>query len=304
MTAPQSFASESNNPTDEFPAPGKPLLTPVRIEFGAMTHVGKVRLNNEDQYLVARLKKSLEVLDGSLAEDSTELGGLDSYVFLVADGIGGAGGGERASAFVVQEAKKHLLFTAKWYFRLDDPDEEVRLRLLRESLERMDRTLIEEAKMDPSLTGMGTTLTAAGSFGLDLLVVQVGDSRAYLYRAGQLEQLTRDQTLAQELIEEGLLEPDQAKTHRSRHVLTNAIGGKPGVRGEVLKVRLENGDRLLLSTDGLHDSVSNDRIAEVLGHHAEPKAACRALVEAALDQGGRDNITVVVADYFTKDERE
>src|SRR5262249_51273320 len=149
--------------------------------------------------------------------------------------------------------------------------------------------------------GMGTTLTAAGSFGLDLLLVQVGDSRAYLYRAGQLEQLTRDQTLAQELIEEGLLDPDQAKTHRSRHVLTNAIGGQPGVRGEVLKVRLENGDRLLLSTDGLHDLVSNDRIAEILGLHADPKAACRALVEAALDEGGRDNITVVVADYFTKE---
>jgi serine/threonine protein phosphatase PrpC len=304
MTAPQSFASESENPTDEFPALGAPLLTPVRVTFGAMTHVGKVRLNNEDQYLVVRLKKTLEVLDGSLAQGDPDWSGLDSYVFLVADGIGGAGGGERASAFVVQEAKKHLLFTAKWYFRLDDPDEEVRLRLLRESLERIDRTLIEEAEMDPSLAGMGTTLTAAGSFGLDLFVVQVGDSRAYLYRAGQLEQLTRDHTLAQELIEEGLLEPDQAKTHRSRHVLTNAIGGQPGVRGEVLKVRLENGDRLLLSTDGLHDLVSSDRIAEILGHHAEPKATCQALVEAALDEGGRDNITVVVADYFTKEGPE
>ena len=280
------------------------MLTPVRVEFGAMTHVGKVRQTNEDHYLVVRLKKSLEVLEGSLAEEAAELDDLDSYVFLVADGIGGAGGGEHASAFVVQEAKKHLLFTAKWYFRLDDPDIEVRLRLLRESLERMDRTLIEEAKIDPSLAGMGTTLTAAGSFGLDLMVVQVGDSRAYLYRAGQLSRLTRDHTLAQQLIEEGLLEPDQAKIHRSRHVLTNAIGGQPGVRGEVLELRLENGDRLLLSTDGLHDLVDNDRIAEILGHHAEPKAACQALVEAALDQGGRDNITVVVADYFTKEGPE
>src|SRR5262249_1509400 len=216
---------ESENPTDEFPVSGAPLLTPVRVEFGAMSHVGKVRLNNEDQYLVARLKKSLEILDGSLAEDVADLGELDSYVFLVADGIGGAGGGERASAFVVQEAKKHLLFTAKWYFRLDDPDEEVRLRLLRESLEQMDRTLIEEAEMDPSLAGMGTTLTAAGSFGLDLLLVQVGDSRAYLYREGRLEQLTRDHTLAQELINEGLLDPEEAKTDRTRTVLTNAIGG-------------------------------------------------------------------------------
>jgi PPM family protein phosphatase len=225
-------------------------------------------------------------------------------VFLVADGIGGAAAGERASAFVVQEAKKHMLFTAKWFFRLDDPDEEVRLRLLRESLERLDRALIEEAEMDPSLTGMGTTLTAASSIGLDLFLVHVGDSRAYIFRAGQLEQLTRDHTVAQDLVDGGLLEPEQAKTHRSRHMLTNAIGGRPGVRGEVMKVRLASHDRLLLSTDGLHDLVSNDRIAKVLGLPAEPDAVSKALVEAALDQGGRDNITVVVADYAMDEGRE
>ena len=158
-------------------------MTPIRINFGAMTHVGKVRRNNEDQFLIVRLKKSLEVLQGSLsAEENADLGDLDAYVFLVADGIGGSAAGERASALVVQEAKKHLLYTAKWFFRLDDPDEEVRLRLLQESLERMDRILIEEAEQDPSLAGMGTTLTAAGSFGLDLFLVHVGDSRAYLFR--------------------------------------------------------------------------------------------------------------------------
>jgi protein phosphatase len=294
MTAPQSIAGDS---TDEFPVPTESAALPkVPVQFGALSHVGKVRKNNEDQYLVARLKKTLEVLQGSspAAEGLEE---LDSYMFLVADGIGGAEAGEHASAFVVREAKKHLLFTAKWYFRLDDPDEEVRLRLLRESLERMDRTLIEEAQMDPSLAGMGTTLTAAGSFGLDLFLVHVGDSRAYLFRDGNLEQLTRDHTLAQDLIESGLLEPEEAKTHRSRHVLTNALGGMSGVHGEVIKVRLVHGDRLLLSTDGLHDLVEHDRIRDLLHLHTDPKAACQALVEAALDQGGRDNITTIVAAF-------
>jgi len=270
-----------------------------------MSHVGKVREHNEDQYLIVRMKKTLEVLQESLpAKEDPAVEHLDSYVFLVADGIGGAEAGERASAYVVQEAKKHLLFTAKWYFRLDDPDVEVRLRLLRESLEHMDRTLIEQAKQDPSLVGMGTTLTAAGSFGLDLFLVQVGDSRAYLFREGRLEQLTRDHTLAQELINEGLLDPEEAKTDRTRHVLTNAIGGMPGVRGEVMQIRLNHGDRVLLCTDGLHDLVEHDRISEIVRLHPDPKAASQALVDAALELGGRDNITVVVADYATDEGPE
>ena len=300
MTAPKSIADS----TAEFP-PAEPAVPPrVRVQFGAMSHVGKVREHNEDQFLIVRMQKTLEVIQESLpAKKDPDVEHLDAYVFLVADGIGGAEAGERASAYVVQQAKKHLLFTAKWYFSLDDPDVEVRLRLLRESLERMDQTLIEQAKQDPSLVGMGTTLTAAGSFGLDLLLLQVGDSRAYLFREGNLVQLTRDHTLAEDLIEEGLLDPEQAKTDRTRHVLTNAIGGMPGVRGEVIQIPLHYGDRLLLCTDGLHDLVEHDRISEIVRLHSDPKAASQALVDAALELGGRDNITVVVADYATYEGR-
>lgn len=297
MTAPQPIGGDS---TAEFPTPTE--LQDVRVEFAAMSHVGKVRRNNEDQYLVARLKKTVEVLQTSAPGEEPDLGSLDSYVFLVADGIGGSAAGEHASAFVVQEAKKHLLYTAKWFFRLDDPDEEVRLRLLREALERMDRTLIEETKANPALKGMGTTLTAAGTFGLDLLLVQVGDSRAYLFRNPQLERLTHDHTLVQDLIADGMLDPEAAKTHHTRHVLTNAIGGMPGVRGEISKVRLAHGDRLLLCTDGLHDLVEDEQIAAILSQNAAPKAACQGLIDAALEQGGRDNVTVVVADYAVREE--
>ena len=286
-------------------SPGESWLPSVQVDFGAMSHVGKVRQNNEDQFLAVRLKKSLEVLQGTLpAEEDVLLPDLEAYAFLVADGIGGAEAGERASAFVVREAKKHLLYTSKWFFHLEDPDNEVRLRLIRESLERLDRVLIQKAKQDPTLSGMGSTLTATFSIGLDLLVVQVGDSRAYLYRAGHLEQLTRDQTMVQDLIDDGLLDPEEAKIHRTRHVLTNAIGGMPGVYGEVFNVQLDHGDRLLLSTDGLHDQVDNDRIAEILNLHTDPKAACQALVDAALEQGGPDNITVVVASYAVKNAKK
>ena len=184
--------------------------------------------------------------------------------------------------------------TAKWYFRLDDPDENVRLRLLKETLERVDRKLIDEAEENPLLAGMGTTLTALSIIAGDAFIVQVGDSRAYLFRDGALEQLTRDQTLVQELVDRGLVKPEEARTHRLRHVLLNVIGGKLGVEGQIVKLRLFNGDRLLLCTDGLNEPVPDDQIAAILDQKSNPQEACHALVEAALIEGGPDNVTVVV----------
>ncbi len=269
--------------------------TNVRIEFGARSDVGKVRPNNQDQYLIARLRKSVDVLAASLPpEQGLPPASRDGYLLLVADGMGGHAGGDRASAFVVKETIKHVVETAKWFFRLDDPDEEVRLRLLREALEKVDRQLIEEGENDPSLAGMGTTFTALSILGADGFIVHVGDSRAYLFHEGVLEQLTRDHTVVQELVRQGLISPEDARKHRLRHVLTNALGGMPGVQGEIVKVRLADGDRLLLCTDGLHGLVSNDQIGEILRTFPSPEEACRELIDAALAQGGRDNVTVVV----------
>ncbi len=300
------LSSDSGRGGDQSAADTLPL-EPVKpgpswVEFWAASDVGKVRPVNEDQYLICRLCKSLQVLQSSIAEEE----GMapedrEGYLLLVADGIGGAAGGERASALVVDEAKRHLQQTAKWFFSLDDPGEEMRVRQLREALERLDHRLIEEAAADPTLAGMGTTLTAASLVEGEVFIVHVGDSRAYLFRAGELTQLTRDHTLAQQLLEKGLLGPEEAKVHRSRHILTNAIGGMPGVTGEIVKLRLTDGDRLLLCTDGLNDMVGDDRIAELLGTYARPEEACQALVAAALARGGRDNVTVIVAAYATKE---
>ena len=273
-----------------------PSAPAIRVEFGARTHVGHVRPNNEDQYLIVRLRKSVDVLATTLPpEEVSQFLQREGFVLLVADGMGGAAAGERASALVVREAIRHLLETAKWFFRLDDPDEEVRMRLLRETLERVDRQLIREAEEDPTLAGMGTTLTALSVIGADAFIVHIGDSRAYLFRDGRLEQLTRDHTVVQELVDKGVLRPEEARTHRMRHIITNAIGGRPGVEGEIVKLRLLDGDRFLLCTDGLHGSVRDDEIAAVLVRHPGPEDACVALVEAALSRGGRDNVTAVVA---------
>jgi PPM family protein phosphatase len=277
------------------PAESPPAPAAARIEFAARTDVGKVRPSNQDQFLVARLSKLVEVLTATTApEQGSRLLQREGYLFLVADGMGGYAGGERASALVVREAVTHILETAKWFFRLDDPDEEVRLRLLRESLERADRKLIAEGEHDPKLAGMGTTLTAISIVGAEGFIVHIGDSRAYLFRDGKLEQQTNDHTITQELVRRGLLPPAEARRHKLRHVLTNVIGGHPGVQGEVVKLRLADGDRLLLCTDGLHGPLADERIAEILSANPDPDAACRALVQAALGRGGPDNVTVVV----------
>jgi PPM family protein phosphatase len=268
----------------------------VRIDFAARTHMGKRRASNEDQYLIARLRKSVDVLATTVPpEPGRRPLEREGYLLLVADGMGGASAGEHASAVVVRETLTHVMETAKWFFRLDDPDEEVRLRLLREALERVDRKLVAEGEDNPALAGMGTTLTALSVVGAEGFIAHVGDSRAYLLHDGTLEQLTRDHTISEELVRRGLMPPEEARTHRLRHVLTNVIGGKQGVEGEVEKVRLADGDRVLLCTDGLHGPVDDAHITAILAAHPDPDAACRALIDAALAAGGPDNVTVIVA---------
>jgi PPM family protein phosphatase len=268
----------------------------VHFEFGALTDTGKVRSKNEDQYLIARASKSLDVLGTSLTEDQrTPLIQSESFILLVADGIGGRAGGELASAFVVNEAIRHIMETAKWFFRLDDPDEDVRIRLLQETLDRADRKLRDEAEEDPTLKGMGTTLTAVSMIGADAFLVHVGDSRAYLLRDGVLQQLTTDHTLVREMVQKGIITPEVARTHHLRHVITNVIGGPAGVSGEMADFRLKDGDRLLLCSDGLTEPVRDEQIREILTGYSHPQEACDGLVAAALAGGGPDNVTVVVA---------
>jgi protein phosphatase len=277
----------------------RPAVPPARrawVEVGALTHTGKVRPNNEDQFLVARLTKTFQVLSTSLPADAVpDLPEPEGYLLLVADGIGGAAAGEHASAVAVQDVIRHMVQTAKWFFTLDDPNEEARLQAVRDGLDRLDRQLVQEAQDNPVLAGMGTTLTAATIVGADLFIVHVGDSRAYLFRQGRLEQVTRDHTLAQTMVDAGWLGAEEARKSRMRSVLTNALGGQRGVQGEIHKVPLTDRDRILLCTDGLTDCVEDGRIADLLGRHPQPEEACQMLVEAALEAGGRDNITVVVA---------
>jgi protein phosphatase len=138
----------------------------------------------------------------------------------------------------------------------------------------------------------------AYTVGAELFAGHVGDSRLYLYRAGKLTQLTRDHTVAQSLADAGEISVEQIATHRQRHVLTSAIGGNAGmVQADILRARLLNDDRLLLCSDGLTDLISDERIERVLEKTENSQRACDQLVDLALHEGGRDNVTVIVARY-------
>ena len=171
-------------------------------------------------------------------------------------------------------------------------------RRSRTYVEEIGAMLVERGQDDPALRGMGTTLTAARSLGRDLLITHVGDSRAYLLRAGSLHHLTRDHTYAQLLVDTGQLAPGDVAHSRHRHVLTNALGGSnQQVLVDTDLLQLEDGDRLLLCSDGLTDHVDDPTITSILLEATGSADACERLVQRALDGGGRDNVTVIVAAY-------
>lgn len=273
--------------------------SPVEVETGAMTHPGKVRQNNEDQFLIAKMAKSMQVCKSSLPDSGSRLFSEDvGYLMVVADGMGGAAAGEQASALAVATVEDFTLNALKWFLHLGGSEEHALLAELRAGIERADRAVIDRARAEPRLHGMGTTLTMVFSIGTDLYVVHAGDTRAYLYHDGNLQQVTNDHTLVQLLVDHGDLSPEQARHHKRRNVVTNVVGGPSvGVHAEVHKVRVDHGDILLLCSDGLYHPVEHDDLARTLAEAPDPEAACQRLVDLALDRGGPDNVTAVVARY-------
>jgi protein phosphatase len=165
--------------------------------------------------------------------------------------------------------------------------------------QKVRETLVERANANPSLKGMATTMTVAGTVGSELLTAHVGDSRAYVFRRdGRLEKLTRDQTMAQSLADSGAITQQEVEKSPYRHVLTSALATRAAfVQVELKRSRLEDGDRLLLCSDGLTDMVPEESIARVLRETRSSSDACRRLIDYALEAGGKDNVTVVVAKY-------
>jgi serine/threonine protein phosphatase PrpC len=279
--------------------PAASFSSRVRIDVAALSHRGYHRENNEDHYLVIRLGRTLQTLSTSLpAGDVPESTEEVNYVMVVADGMGGHAAGEVASRMAISALVSLALDVPDWIFKVDEAHAREIERRSRARVQEIGTLLVERGQHDPALRGMGTTLTAARSLGRDLLITHVGDSRAYLLRAGGLHHLTRDHTYAQLLVDTGQLQPGDVPSSRHRHVLTNALGGSDeNAVVDTDLLRLEDGDRVLLCSDGLTDLVDDAAITSILLEATGSSDACARLVQRALDGGGRDNVTVIVAAY-------
>jgi PPM family protein phosphatase len=294
--------------TADFPAPGtseaalRPPASPnTHVELGALSHMGHRRTNNEDMYHVASITRTMRTLLSNLPEGAVPAHHEDTgYGMVVADGMGGLAAGEVASRLAITTLVNLVLNTPDWILRAGDEEAERVLQRMITRYREIDATLWAQAAQNPALAGMGTTMTAACSLERTLMLAHVGDSRVYLHHGHEIYRLTRDHTRAQALADLGLIRPEEVATHSLRHTLTQALGG--GVGGvelniEVGRLTLTNGDQVLLCTDGLTEMVDDDAIAGILRGGGPAQTVCQRLVDMALENGGRDNVTVVLARY-------
>jgi serine/threonine protein phosphatase PrpC len=278
---------------------------PGKIDCFGATDRGYIREQNEDQYMVADLRKSLDVHHTSLGfrEHSHLNGDTHGQLLLVADGLGGHASGERASTLAVDCLAHFAVNAMHWCARLDDCDDEQVFAEWEEALQRCDEQVHAEGDARPERRGMGTTLTMAYVAWPNAYVLHAGDSRCYLLRDGNLRQITVDHTLAQKFADAGVISPEEIDQSRYSHVLWNAIGGNSEtVSAEAHKLALELGDVLLLCTDGLTNELDDAQIAEMLASPRPASDICQHLVAAAKQAGGNDNITVVVAKFVDEQE--
>ena len=277
----------------------KEFSSQVKVDVYGLSHRGLVRPNNEDHFLVVRGGRELEAIMGNLPADIVSRR-FDEvfYGMAVADGLGGEVGGEIASRRALESLLSMVLHTPDWMLRLGKPEINEVMWRMADRFIRVHAALLHEAAQDPYLQGMATTLTTALTMGDDLIMTHVGDSRIYLVRDGQMRQLTRDDTLAQQLIDTGLHNQNDQLVKELRNVLKQALGAKvTEFRPEVEYMKLADGDQLLLCTDGLTDAVDGEAIEQVLKKNCLAKETAEELLRLALEKGGPDNITLIVSRY-------
>ena len=276
----------------------------VQADVAALSHTGLVRQANEDSYAVFRMGRFLERIASNVPESELSTRTEETgHLMMVADGLGGHVAGEVASRTSLIAAIQLILRSPRWALKLDDPETreteiEGMLARSRAYLAGVHAALREQAALDRGLQGMGTTLTGAYSVGNDLFVLHVGDSRAYLFRRDRLHRITHDHTVAQSYADRGLIRQSEVGGHRLGHVLTRAVGSSDHQpESDMHHLDLEDQDALLLCSDGLSRELAEADIAQVLAQPGTSEAHCRRLVERALEHGGNDNITVIVARY-------
>jgi protein phosphatase len=264
---------------------------PVHVSVFGKTDLGRTREHNEDTFLVADLSTGNASLQPEVR--CHEIGARGS-LFMVADGMGGAAAGELASAMAADLIYRHMA-TAWAADEANSPDQFA--YRMREAVELANGQIYSYAREHPEVRGMGTTVTAAGVFGSDLYLTQIGDSRAYLVRGSEAVQLTKDQSLMQRLVDAGELTQDEAEQSERRNIILQALGPDPRVKVDLTHQPIRRGDTLILCSDGLSGLVRREEFAQMAGEHADLSALCTALVDLANSRGGPDNITVVAARF-------
>jgi PPM family protein phosphatase len=258
----------------------------VRFKAFGKTDVGRVRSGNEDAFLMADLSTNTKVDEPSLADWAV---GHRGILVAVSDGMGGAKAGEVASALSLEALLEGFCSEDGPTSARDDAER------LRHVVERASRK-VREAARRPERQGMGATLTAVLFRDACAYIAEVGDSRAYLIRTGRICQVTRDQSYVQLLVEAGLLTPQQAEESPQKNIVLQVMGQKEDVLVEVGELTLLQGDRFLLCSDGLSNSIHDDEILKLASPPASLEEACAALVDHANAAGGLDNITVVLVE--------
>lgn len=277
----------------------------IEVVAAGRTHPGLQRKENQDQFLVAQLARTLRVKGTSMGSALPDelIGQPQGTLLMVADGVGGVSGGEQASQLVVDTMSRRMLELAPLSVSRMRGDEEWWHEQLRSAVMDAREAIREAGRETPEHADMGSTLTLGYLLWPRLHLVHLGDSRCYLLREGRLGQLTRDHTVARRLVENGVLDPaDEARSPYSS-VLWNAISARQTkLEPQLLSHELEDGDVLLLCSDGLTRHLSDQEIAKTLSSLGNPAVACEALVRAANEAGGSDNTTVVVARLQERDD--
>jgi protein phosphatase len=265
------------------------------IDVYGLTHRGKVRPDNQDHFLICALRKQMVVHQTSLPDTDRLMVGPQRLAFLamVADGVGGGAKGEEASRLALEGVTQYVADTMRCYYALGSADDEEFYRSLQEGALQCHTELRQRGEEDPEYHGMATTLTLFLGVWPRAYLLQVGDSRCYVFRNGELSQITRDQTMAQELIDLGALARADAAGTRLARTLSSSIGGRQ-TASAVSRLDMAWGTVVLLCSDGLTTHVSDERIRQRLHSMTSAQQVCEDLLAEALERGGSDNITIIV----------
>jgi protein phosphatase len=286
-------------------APAVPARKPRddEIDVHGLTHPGKVRPDNQDHFLLCQLRKQLVVRLTSLpdADHLVADGERLASVFMVADGVGGGVKGAEASRVALEAVTQYVSRSMRCYYAAASADDQEFFDALQEGARTCHEELLRRGQEDPDYRGMATTLTLFLGVWPRGYLLQVGDSRCYLLRDGTLTQITRDQTMAQEMVDLGVMSASEAARTPLAHTLSSSIGGRQ-TDPKVTRFDLAWRHVLLLCSDGLTRHVSDERIREVLRSMSSAKQACEDLLQKALDGGGTDNITIVVGRALPREE--